>query len=73
METSTGNENILGKYAGIRDTGLRNRDVRNIWGKITVKQVQGKQLLVQVIGCFEKSRVREIGVLLHFSLLRDLK
>ena len=42
--------------------GSRNREVRNIGGEIKVKQVQGKQLLVRVIGVFEKSRVREIGV-----------
>ena len=35
--------------------GSRNREVRNIGGKITLKQVQGKQLLVQVIRGFEKS------------------
>ena len=42
--------------------GSRNWEVRNIGGKITVKQVQRKQLFVRVIGFFEKSRVREIEV-----------
>ena len=37
--------------------GLRNREVQSIGGKITVKQVQGKQLLVEIIGGFEKSTV----------------
>ena len=41
----------------------RNREVRNIGGKITLKQIQGKRLLVRVIGVFEKSRVREIGMI----------
>ena len=41
--------------------GLRNRGVRNIGGKITMKQVQGKRLLVRVIGILEKSRVRELN------------
>ena len=45
--------------------GLRNREVRNIGGKITVTQVQGKLFLVRVIRVFEKSRVREIGVPLY--------
>ena len=47
--------------------GSRNREVRNIGGKITVKQVQGKQLLVQVIRVFQKSRVQEIGVSLYIA------
>ena len=34
----------------------------NIEGKITVKQIQGKQLLVRVIGVFEKSMVRGIEI-----------
>ena len=46
----------------------RNWEVRNTGGKITAKQVQGKQLLVRVIGVFEKSRVREIGVPLYLKL-----
>ena len=37
--------------------------VRNIGGiKITVKQIQGKRLLVRDIGVFEKLRVQEIGI-----------
>ena len=39
--TSTGNENWFEKS-----------EVRNIGGKITVKQVQGNRLLVRVIGVF---------------------
>ena len=48
----------------LRETkiGSRNWDVRNIEGKIIVKQIQGKRLLVRVIEVFEKSGVREIGV-----------
>ena len=32
--------------------GSTNREARNIEGKITVKQMQGKRLLVRVIGFF---------------------
>ena len=47
--------------------GFRNRDFKNIGGKITLKQIQGKQLLVQVIGGlrnqgFEKSGFHCINV-----------
>ena len=42
---SKGNENWFEKSG-----------VQNIGGKITVKQIQGKRLLVRVIGVFEKSR-----------------
>ena len=44
--TSKGNENWFEKLG-----------FRNIVGKITVKQIQGKRLLVQVIRVLEKSRV----------------
>ena len=47
--------------------GSRNREVRNIGSKIAVKQVQEKQLLVRVIGVFEKWRVREIRVPLYIN------
>ena len=49
--TSKGNESWFEKLG-----------VRNIVGKITVKPIQGKRLLVRVIGGFEKSRVREIVI-----------
>ena len=46
---------------------LENREFQNIRGKnkITVKWIQGKQLLVRVIGVFEKSRVWEIRIPLY--------
>ena len=53
-----GHENWFGDKSG----------VRNIGGKITVKQIQGKRLLLRVIGVFEKSRVREIGIPLHVDM-----
>ena len=65
--------------------GSRNREVQNSEGKITVKQVQGKQLLVQNIGVlrnqgFEKSGFRctckqlinlisEFPLTIHFCVL----
>ena len=53
--TSKGNENWFKKSG-----------VRNIGGKITVKQIQVKRLLVRVIGVFhEKLRILEIGVPLY--------
>ena len=55
LEPPKGNENWFKKSGA-----------RNIGSKITVKQVNGKQLLVQlVIRVFEKSRVREIGIPLY--------
>ena len=36
--------------------GSRNREIRNIGDKITVKQVQGRQLLVRVIRIFFRNR-----------------
>ena len=51
---SKGNENWVEKSG-----------IRNIGGKITVKQIHRKQLLVRVIGMFEKSRVQEIGIPLY--------
>ena len=59
------------KLGSPRETkiGSRNREVGNIEGKITVIQIQGKRLLVRVIGVFEKSRVREIGIPLYALML----
>ena len=52
--------NLQGKRKLVRElTG-----VQNIGGKITVKQIQGKRLLIwfELSDFFEKSRVREIGI-----------
>ena len=38
--------------------GSRYREVREIEGKITEKDIQGKRKLVREIGRFEKSRVK---------------
>ena len=48
--TSKGNENWLQKSA-----------VRDIGGKITVKQIQGNRLLVRVVGVFEKRGFEKSG------------
>ena len=37
--------------------GSRNQEFKIPGDKITVKQIQGKQRMVQVIGMFEKMRV----------------
>ena len=52
FRTSKGNENH----------GSKNRRVREIGGKLQCLTEVGKQLLVRVIGKFEKMRVREIGI-----------
>ena len=57
-QASKGNENWFEKS-----------EVQNIWGKITVKQILGKRLLVESsyrVFC-EKSRVREIGIPLYMD------
>ena len=41
---------------------LEKSGVGNIGGKATVKQIQGKQICVRVVGRFDQARVREIGI-----------
>ena len=67
---------MVSVYSGIpisrtskgNDNWFEKSGVRNIGGKIAVKRIEGKRLLVRVIGIFEKSRVREIGTPLSFVI-----
>ena len=49
-------------------TASTTRRVREIGGKLQRLTAEGKQILVRVIGKFEKLRVREIGIPLYLEV-----
>ena len=53
------------KPPGKTQIGSRNREFEKLGVKLQCSTEEGKQLLVRVIGRFEKMRVREIGIPLY--------
>ena len=53
--------------------GSKNREVREIAKIVDCLTEEGKQLLVRVIGRFEKMRVREIWIPLYYSIYVIIK
>ena len=52
------------KHPVEKDIGLKNQEVWEIRGRITVFNWEGTSVLVRIFGMFEKPRDREIEILL---------